>query len=683
MRNFIGHWFPALILVLSILLISGLRPLRAQPDEYPDPAQINRSLRALQQSNPAVSEVSLLATSPGNNEVLLLEIGKEIASAEKTNPAILVVGNLEGNRPLASLAALSLAERILDDPLTYAKRTWYIVPAGNPDAASGYFHTPLFENTRNASPHNDDLDEATDEDGFNDLNGDGYMTKMRIIHPEGEWIQVKDEPRLMRRADPAKGEQGIYRIFDEGLDADGDGKYNEDGPGGTNVNINFPHLFRAFDPESGLYPGSSPEGRAILEFAYAHPEIAMTFAFGSTNFCHTPPRGGRRGEVDLNRIEIPERYAEMFGADPDRTYTMEEVIEIVQPMVPEGVTVDESMVAGFLGLGAAVNPLEEDLAFYNMLSEDYRKYLEEKNVKEERFDPDRAKDGSFELWCYYHLGVPVFSMDLWSVPKPAREEKQGSGLSPEQLEKMTSEEFLALGEEKIAAFMEEAGVPEQFSAKEVMASVKGGQTDPAQLAAMVKQMPKEGKDGEGANPKDKANPKEKAMLDYSDQVLGGEGFVHWEKFEHPQLGEVEIGGFVPFTATTPPCSITDSILDLHLPWIFELSERLPSLGIYEILVTPKGAGVYQMEVWVENNSLIPFPTAMGRRNQQPAPAVVLLEGNGYALLSGYPRTPVGDLKGNSRKKLTWLVRADKKTDIRVRLTSKSAGSDQTTVNIGG
>ncbi|HDS08214.1 MAG TPA: hypothetical protein ENO05_11380 [Bacteroides sp.] len=409
----------------------------------------------------------------------------------------------------------------------------------------------------------------------------------------------------------------------------------------------------------------------------------MTFAFGATNFCHTPPRGGRRGEVDLSRIEIPERYAEMFGADPDRTYSMEEIIALVQPMVPEGVIVDESMVAGFLGLGAAVNPLEEDLAFYNMLSEDYKKYLEEKNAKEERFDPERARDGSFELWCYYHLGVPVFSMDLWSVPKPAGEEKEGSGLSPEQLEKMTSEEFLALGEEKIAAFMEEAGVPEQFSAKEVMASVKGGQTDPAQLANMVKQMPKKGKGGEDTNQDNKANPKEKAMLDYSDQALGGKGFVQWEKFEHPRLGEVEIGGFVPYMATTPPCSITDSILGIHLPWIFKLAERLPSLGINETRVTPKGAGVYQLEVWVENTSLLPFPTAMGRRNQQPAPAVVLLEGGGYTLLSGYPRTPVDEMKGKSRKKLTWLVRADKSTDIRVRLNSKSAGSDQTTVNIGG
>jgi hypothetical protein len=652
MRKFIRQEIPVCLLFASVLCLCGFSQTGAQQDTYPDPSRINRSLRVLQQANPSVASVSLLATSPGKNEVLLLEIGNEAASPEKTNPAILVVGNLEGDRPLASLASMKLAEMILDDPESYASRTWYIIPAGNPDAMYSYFSTPLFENTRNAAPRNDDLDEATDEDGYNDLNGDGLITRMRVRHPEGEWIPVESEPRLMRRADPKKGEQGIYKIYEEGVDLDGDGQYNEDGPGGTDVNINFPHLFEPFDPESGLYPGSAPEARAILKFACAHPEIAMTFAFGATNFCLTPPRGGRKGEVDLTRIRIPERYAEMFGADPGRSYSMEEVIEMVRAVVPEGVTVDEPMVAGFLGLGAVVNPLEEDLAFYNKLSGDYKKYLEDKGVKEDRFDPEKTGNGSFELWSYYQLGVPVFSMDLWSVPKPVREKEE--------------------------AGTDDSGAGQADGPGSGQPDATGsGRPGPSQLASRERKGPEQQKDGQGAD------PEEKALLDYSDKVLGGKGFVSWEKFGHPTLGEVEIGGFVPFTATTPQYSITDSIFDLHLPWIFELVKNLPSLGIHETKVTEKGPGVYQLEVWVENASFLPFPTAMGRRNRQPAPAVVLLEGTGYTLLQGLARTPVGDLKGRERKKMTWLIRADKRTDIPVSLTSKSAGNDRTTVKIGG
>jgi hypothetical protein len=310
-------------IVTVLICISGIFMLQAQSESYPGPADINRSLRSLQKNSASVSTIKVLATSPGKQEVLLMEIGNETAAREKRNPAILVAGNLEGDRPLASLAALRLAERILDDPRLYEVTTWYIIPAGNPDAFQGYSAGPVYERTRNGSAWNDDVDELTDEDGFNDLDGDGLITGMRVKHPEGEWIPVEDEPRLMRKADRQKGEQGIYRIYKEGIDDDADGQYNEDGPGGTNVNLNFPHLFSPLDPETGLYPGSSPEALAIMEFAFDHPEIAMTFAFGATNFCHTPPRGGRKGEVDMNRITVPERYAEMMGADPGKTYTMQ------------------------------------------------------------------------------------------------------------------------------------------------------------------------------------------------------------------------------------------------------------------------------------------------------------------------------------------------------------------------
>ena len=598
MRNSFRHALSAFLGFPFIVTLTY-----GQPDSYPGPASINRSLRSLQNSNAQVSSVKGLASSPGGREVLLMEIGREVSSTEKTNPAILVVGNLEGDRPLASLAALRLAERILEDPGLYEHRTWYIVPAGNPDAFQGYSGNPRYERTRNAQAWNDDADELTDEDWCNDLNGDGLITRMRVEHPAGEWIPVTDEPRLMRKADPNKGERGIYRLYDEGTDIDGDGQYNEDGAGGTNVNLNFPHLFKFLDPESGLYPGSAPEARAIIEFAFGHPEIAMTFAFGATNFCHTPPRGGRKGEADLNRITIPDRFAEMMGADPGRTYSMQEIIEMVQPMVPPGVTVDESMVASFLGLGAVVNPLEQDLAFYNKLSEDYQKYLEEKGVKGERFEPARAKDGSFELWSYYHLGLPVFSMDLWSVPKPEKEE---------------------------------------------------------------------------AGP----DPEEKALLDYSDRLLEGKGFVEWEKYDHPDLGSVEIGGFVPFLSTTPPLHLADSIMEIQLPWVFRLTEQLPSLKIHETAVIPKGPGVFHLEVWVENTAYLPFPTAMGKRNEQPAPAIVLLEGEGFTLLSGYDRTPLEELGGFSRRKLTWLVRAERDTELTIRLTSKQAGNDETNVRLG-
>ena len=42
-----------------------------------------------------------------------------------------------------------------------------------------------------------------------------------------------DEPRLLRKADPAKGETPEYVLLIEGIDNDGDGRFNEDGPHGS------------------------------------------------------------------------------------------------------------------------------------------------------------------------------------------------------------------------------------------------------------------------------------------------------------------------------------------------------------------------------------------------------------------------------------------------------------------
>ena len=67
----------------------------------------------------------------------------------------------------------------------------------------------------------------------------------------GTYVEVADNPLLMREVDNAKGEVGKYRLFREGVDADGDGKLNEDGPGGVNPGHNFPHNFKHFTKNFG------------------------------------------------------------------------------------------------------------------------------------------------------------------------------------------------------------------------------------------------------------------------------------------------------------------------------------------------------------------------------------------------------------------------------------------------
>lgn len=604
------------MMLLVALLLLLPEPVSATR-KYSDPAAVNRSIEQLRQANPSLVKVHKFAVTPGGREMLMIEIGKSGTSV----PAVLVGANFSGLTPLATEAAMSLASRVVSDASLNGKLTWYILPIGNPDAYARFFTRPLWSDSGNGRPFNDDTDDQTDEDGYNDLDGNGIITRMRVKAHDGTWLPVEGEPRLMRKADAAKGERGIYKLYTEGIDDDGDGQYNEDVPGGTNINNNFPHLFKKFGRRSGLYPGSEPESEALLRFAFSHPEIAMVIAFGQTNYLLSPPKGGRKGSIDTGSIRIPREMGASLGIDVSRTYTLAEVIELVQPMLPPGMTADESMIASFLGLGEVVNPMPDDMIFYNEISSDYKEYLKKKGITAERLDPAQPEEGSFELWAYYHLGVPVFTIDFWGLPKPKEEKKENQG------------------DEKKND------------------TVKADQQ--------------------------KGDPKEVAQLAFSDKWLDGRGFTPWKSYKHPTLGEVEIGGFTPFSDNTPPENMIDSLLDLQLPYIPELVKRLPRLAIAEVKTTEKGGGVYQLEAWVTNEGYLSFPIAMGKRNKVPAPAILTLEGDRIEILSGKKRTPIGEVGGMKSVKYVWLVRSPKKETLTLRLESKQAGNDSKTTNIGG
>jgi hypothetical protein len=417
--------------LVPFILCLALGPLAAADmtfDRYHKPEELTAAVQDLARANPGFAKVHVLAKSPGGRELVLLELGPETAKAAKSLPAVFIAANMEGTVPISGEAALYLAKLVCEKADMRSDRTWYILPCGNPDAAAVYFGKPLRLDPRNARPRNDDQDDKTDEDGADDLDGDGLITQMRVKDPGGEWIAVASEPRLMKKADWAKGEKGVWKLYPEGLDNDGDGQINEDGPGGINIGTSFPHLFKFHAPDSGAWSGSEAETFALLKFFDLHREVGLTFVFGETNFCLAPPRGGRKGEADLNQIKVPENVAGFINADPNRTYTIAEIMDMVRPLVPPGMEVTESLIAGFLGLGAVVNPLDDDVKFYKELSEKYKEFLKAAKLDGKRLEPAPDKDGSLELYAYYQLLDPARGQrgegGRRDHPRKAREDDQ-------------------------------------------------------------------------------------------------------------------------------------------------------------------------------------------------------------------------------------------------------------------
>lgn len=615
-----------LLLIFTCLLASFTLPALSQGevafDRYHTPEQLEAILDVMGEHDNARTEV--LAETAGGHEVLLLEIGPEVGR-EKQLPAIIAAANMEGNVPLATEAALYLAADLLRNPEKSADKTWYIIPCGNPDALAKYFAEPLCSDPRNAEPVNDDMDVSVDEDGVEDLNGDGIISTMRVRDPEGEWMKVPGEPRLMKKAEKNKGETGNYSLYSEGLDNDGDGAYNEDGPGGTNPGINFPHGFNYWTSDAGTWPGSSAEAWAVLEFVYDHPEIAMALTFGSSNFCFSPPRTDRKGGNDLDRLRIPERYGRRFGLDTSRTYTFEEARKAIQEVLPEGMELTDARLAGFLGLKAEANPMPEDMFFYKSASTDYREFITEKGLSLDRIKPEPDKDGSFELLAYYHLGIPSFALDFWTPPtgeKAAGEngDQKESGRSP------------------------------------------GSNNGP----------------GEGSETED-----DEAFLNYSDSLGSGQGFIEWETFEHPTLGEVEIGGRVPFAATTPPAASIEGLLAPQVPWVYELASRLPRIAFEDVSAESLGAGLYRVTAVVRNEGEIAYPIAMGARNGRILPVILVLDNEEIEILEGRERTQVFRVPAKGAAEASWLIKSPSPQSLKIRCVTMNAWSDETTVEIGG
>ena len=113
------------------------------------------------------------------------------------------------------------------------------------------------------------------EDKFDDLDGDGHITFMRIRDPHGRLKSHPDFPNLMIDCKPdEKGEFTALGV--EGFDNDGDGVVDEDADGGYDPNRNWPWGWQPQSVQGGAhhYPLSLQEDRLAADFIMAHPNIA-------------------------------------------------------------------------------------------------------------------------------------------------------------------------------------------------------------------------------------------------------------------------------------------------------------------------------------------------------------------------------------------------------------------------
>lgn len=166
-------------------------------------------------------------------------------------------------------------------------------------------------------------------------------------------------------------------------------------------------------------------------------------------------------------------------------------------------------------------------------------------------------------------------------------------------------------------------------------------------------------------------------------AMGVEAFVDWKPFRHPTLGEVEIGGFLPYVTTNPPADQLPDLGAKHGAFLVELAGMLPRVHIADTKVTANGGGIYTVEVVVENTGLFPTSTRHGMTTRSVGPTQVQIQVDAADILTGADKTVrVGTLNGSgARESHTWVIRGRQGAQVQIKLHSQKSGSDLATVTL--
>jgi murein tripeptide amidase MpaA len=258
-------------------------------NRYYDSEELAQIMHRVERAYPHLAKVSSIGKSYKGKEMWLITVSNFENGDPDKKPAMYVDGNIHSNEIQGAEVALYTAWYVTE---MYSSNDWihklldektlYIVPTINPDARDHFIHEPNNPNSPRSGlvPRDDDGDGLIDEDTFDDLDGDGNITQMRIKDPNGRWVTDPDDPRMMVQA--KQDQRGEYTLLGyEGIDNDGDGLVNEDGPGSYDPNRDWPWNWAPRYVQSGAdhYPFTFPENRAVGEFVLAHQNIAAAQSF--------------------------------------------------------------------------------------------------------------------------------------------------------------------------------------------------------------------------------------------------------------------------------------------------------------------------------------------------------------------------------------------------------------------
>ncbi|MBI3819541.1 MAG: peptidase M14 [Planctomycetes bacterium] len=501
-------------------------------NRFYDYEELSELLKKVAVAHPDLCSIQSIGKTYEGRDMWVMTIQNPATGKEQEKPATWVDGNVHGNEVQGGEACVYLAwyltENYNNNPSvkeTVDRTVFYILPSQNPDGRDYWFHAP---NTPSSSrsgkrPTDNDHDGFFDEDGPDDIDGDGELLTMRKYVPgKGDYRVDPDDARRMIRVAPPK--TGDYVMLgQEGIDNDGDGDINEDGPGGYDLNRNWPSDWQPnyIQFGAGDYPLSYEEPRNIANFVLGHPNIHAFQSFHNN--------GG------------------MILRGPGAAY------------VPEYPRADIS-VFDDLGLNG-----EKMLPFYRYMIIHRDLY---------------TVHGGFVNWGYEGLGAYAITNEMWSDDQLYQNNEARRG----------------------PAF--------------------GG----AAAGAPPSTPPRRAPAADDSTTQDD--------LTFDELVMAGGTFVNWHKVNHPQYGEIELGGFRKMTGRVPPGFMIEEMLHRNAIFVLYQAEQLPEVVVEETSVEKLGDGLHAVNFTVKNKHRMPTRSAIAANKEMGEPDLLTISGSGVEVVAG-------------------------------------------------
>lgn len=284
-------------------------------NRYNDHAGITDILKKIVKAYPGLAKLESIGKSYEGRDLWCIAITDYSKGVAAKKPGMYIDGNIHSNEvqgsEFAMYTAWYLTENFNDNAFIrelLADKIIYIVPTINPDARDAFFKKPNNPNSPRSGtlPVDNDMDGLVDEDGYDDLDGDGNIVQMRRKNPNGRYKIDPTNPNRMIAVGP--DEKGDYELLGlEGIDNDGDGQVNEDGAQFEyDPNRDWGWNWQPNNVQNGAYkyPFSLPENRAVMEFVMKHPNIAAGQSFHNAGGMILRGPGGAEDVGTYNAADV-------------------------------------------------------------------------------------------------------------------------------------------------------------------------------------------------------------------------------------------------------------------------------------------------------------------------------------------------------------------------------------------